>query len=281
VKVRVISAILFAISSTAQAAFVTIGDPGNAARPSGYGAVDYTYQISEYEVTIAEFSAFTDATGVGGNENYWNNGTPHMVGTNAPAGNVSLYEAMKYCNWLTSGNVNNGAYQFSGTNYLGTDRAAAVSTYAKIYALPTFSEWYKAAYYNVNGGFWSLYANGTDTAPALPESRYGMSSPWCVGSGAMEQNGTYDMMGNNYEWTEMVVAMDTVAPLCGGYYDSLSSGLSSSNCLNKIPETDVICVGFRIVAIPEPATALLFGLGGMGAWLVRRNKKLTTGQAGA
>ena len=27
-----------------------------------------------------------------------------------------------------------------------------------------------------------------------------------------------------------------------------------------------------IAAIPEPATALLFGLGGMGAWLVRRNK---------
>jgi len=29
------------------------------------------------------------------------------------------------------------------------------------------------------------------------------------------------------------------------------------------------------VAIPEPATALLFGIGGVGAWLLRRNKKLT------
>lgn len=27
--------------------------------------------------------------------------------------------------------------------------------------------------------------------------------------------------------------------------------------------------------IPEPATALLFGIGGIGAWLLRRNKKLT------
>jgi hypothetical protein len=27
-------------------------------------------------------------------------------------------------------------------------------------------------------------------------------------------------------------------------------------------------------AVPEPATALLFGLGGFGAWLLRRNKKL-------
>jgi hypothetical protein len=27
-------------------------------------------------------------------------------------------------------------------------------------------------------------------------------------------------------------------------------------------------------AVPEPATALLFGFGGFGAWLIRRNKKL-------
>ena len=27
-------------------------------------------------------------------------------------------------------------------------------------------------------------------------------------------------------------------------------------------------------AVPEPATALLFGIGGIGAWLVRRNKKM-------
>ena len=30
---------------------------------------------------------------------------------------------------------------------------------------------------------------------------------------------------------------------------------------------------FTVEAIPEPATALLFGLGGMGAWILRRNKK--------
>ena len=28
-------------------------------------------------------------------------------------------------------------------------------------------------------------------------------------------------------------------------------------------------------AVPEPATALLFSIGGIGAWLVRRNRKLT------
>jgi hypothetical protein len=37
------------------------------------------------------------------------------VGTAAPATDVSLYEAMKYCNWLTTGDVNSGYYGASGT----------------------------------------------------------------------------------------------------------------------------------------------------------------------
>ncbi|MBI9020527.1 MAG: PEP-CTERM sorting domain-containing protein [Verrucomicrobia bacterium] len=32
----------------------------------------------------------------------------------------------------------------------------------------------------------------------------------------------------------------------------------------------------NIQVVPEPATALLFGIGGMGAWMIRRNKKKTT-----
>ena len=96
---------LVGLCGMAQAAFVTIGNAGNAADTSGYGAVGYTYQISATEVTIAEFQ---QAIGAGnGNENLWNDGT-RTAGTNAPA-NVSLYEAMQYCNWLTSGNISNGA----------------------------------------------------------------------------------------------------------------------------------------------------------------------------
>lgn len=269
-KGLILAAILVAVCGAAQAAFVPIGDPGNVARPSGYGSVGYKYDISKYEVTIKQFAS----SGAGdGDENFWKS----RVGSKAPASNVSLYEAMKYCNWKTSGDVDQGVYQFDGDNYLGTDRITAIVTYGTVYALPTFDEWYKAAFYNVQGGFWSLYANGTDTPPTHSESRYGMSSPWRVGSGEREQNGTYDMMGNNYEWTEMVAGMGGLAPLCGGAYDRPVFGLSSSNCLSKIPETEGICVGFRIVrldaaAIPEPATALLFSLGGMGAWLSRRNR---------
>jgi len=81
-------------TGVANAAFVTIGNEGNADDTTGYGGVDYSYKISDHEVTIAEMTA----SGAGsGNENFWNDGTRN-VGTAAPASRVSLYEAMKYCN---------------------------------------------------------------------------------------------------------------------------------------------------------------------------------------
>ena len=42
--------------------FVTVGNAGNAADPSpGYGAVPYTYQIGEYDVTTAQYCQFLNA----------------------------------------------------------------------------------------------------------------------------------------------------------------------------------------------------------------------------
>ena len=41
--------------------FVPVGDPGNAADASGYGAVAYTYQIGKYDVTMAQYCQFLNA----------------------------------------------------------------------------------------------------------------------------------------------------------------------------------------------------------------------------
>jgi len=42
---------------------VTVGDPGNANDSSGSykGAVAYTYQIGEYDVTVAQYCQFLNA----------------------------------------------------------------------------------------------------------------------------------------------------------------------------------------------------------------------------
>ena len=251
----IIMALLVAAGMT-QAAYVTIGNAGNAADTTGYGAVGYTYKISDKEVTIAEMAA---AIGAGdGDENYWSS-----VGTAAPAANVSLYEAMKYCNYITSGNVNNGAYVFSSGVYQSTDRASAITTYGTVYALPTEDEWYKAAYFKSDASGYSLYANGTDTAPGVEtDSNYGGTGgtypgTWVVGTGTMEQNGTYDMMGNVFEWME-----DSGGVKRGGSCYPSQYYLRSSNRYSYPPAHEYFDLGFRVVAIPEPATAgLLAGAG--------------------
>ncbi len=277
---------LVVLCGMAQASFVTIGNAGNAADTADgnigaagvqrYGAVGYTYQISATEVTIAEFTA----SGAGnGNENYWNDGT-RTVGVNAPASCVSLYEAMKYCNWLTSGNILLGAYQFSGGVYQSTDRASAITTYGTVYALPTEDEWYKAAYFKPDASGYSLYANGTDTIPTWGTTAgwnyYGddyvngyPNYTWTAGYGGAEQNGTYDMMGNVWEWTE-----DPSGVVRGGGCYDLEFGLRSSHPGSVNPAfEDYGTFGFRVVAVPEPATAMLLAIGGGIVWLARLKQR--------
>ncbi|MEY4243206.1 MAG: hypothetical protein RLZZ245_791 [Verrucomicrobiota bacterium] len=41
--------------------YISVGNPGNAADSTGYGAVTYAYQIGKYEVTNAQYTAFLNA----------------------------------------------------------------------------------------------------------------------------------------------------------------------------------------------------------------------------
>jgi formylglycine-generating enzyme required for sulfatase activity len=280
---------LVALCSVAQAGLVTIGNAGNAADTAdgdffaagiqNYGAVAYTYQIMLTEVTIAEFTA----SGAGnGNENYWNDGT-RTVGPNAPAVYVSLYEAMKYCNWLTSGNVNNGYYSTpdGGTTYqanaLNHDAYAAAN--GLTYFLPTEDEWYKAAYFKPDGSGYSLYANGTANIPThgttdgwnYDNNGYVNSAPnyiWVAGFGGVEQNGTYDMMGNVVEWTEEASGVLRAASYSFDEFYQRSSFRGKGG-----PGDEDANAGFRIAVIPEPGISMLLAIGGGIAWLVRKKQR--------
>lgn len=222
-SILVVVGVLLAVANVASATivqginidFVTIGNAGNpgdtrsGVNPYGSGAVDYEYQISKYEITNDQWDAFVSAVGAPtGNQSNAYDESPIWTGTNVPTGNVRWYEVVQFCNYLTSGDKSDGAYQFSGDNtnpgdFLGIDRDSPVSAYGIAYVIPTEDEWYKAAYYTGSG--YSTYANGTDVAPiAGDDTNYDHinSQPWDVGTGTMEQNGTFDIMGNVWEWTE-------------------------------------------------------------------------------
>lgn len=273
--------------------FVPIGNPGNPAdlRPGGYyGDVSYDYRIGRYEITNAQWNAFVAAAGAPTSvlPFPFHKGAV-FTGDLQPTNAVSWYEALQFCNYLTSGDKSRGAYQFSGDNinpgtFLGIDRQTAKSLYGTIYVLPTVDEWYKAAYFNPISGFYSLYTNGTDVAPLQDvDSNYyntamsdhgTYSTPWNVGTGLQEQNGTYDMMGNVWEWNEWISGAGT-SSTCGmsggSYADDLYLGdaISTSIPIGYYGSHEIDRLGFRIASIPEPATIFLLSFGGL---VLRRRK---------
>jgi formylglycine-generating enzyme required for sulfatase activity len=175
--------------------------------------------------------------------------------------------------------VNSGYYGNGGNNMSGLSHDAYAAANGLTYFLPTEDEWYKAAYYTGNDDvLWSPYANGTDNVPThgttdgwnYYNGGYVNGAPnytWTAGYGGAEQNGTYDMMGNVWEWMETSSGV-----VRGGGSDYDATTLRSFNRYDYYPSTEDLTLGFRVVAIPEPATALLFGIGGMGVWMLRRNK---------
>jgi len=260
--------------------FVTIGNAGNTgdtrlnnqAYPYNCGAVGYNYRIGKYEITNAQWNTFTAAAGAPtGNDGGYSYNS-YWTGDQQPTNRVSWYEAIQLCNWLTSGDKSKGAYLFSGNNtnpgnFLGINRAAAQATHGMIYFLPTENEWYKAAYYKPNGSGYSSYANGTDTAPLTSEACYGQSlpypGPWNIGIGTIEQNGTFDMMGNVWEWNETLISSSNRGIRGGSYRNAYDTYLSSSYRDYYYPSNEYNNIGFRVIEIPEPATILLLTLGGL------------------
>ena len=142
---------ILSVGSTAQATVVDIvtvpvGNPGNAADSTGYGAVSYEYNIGKYEVTAGQYRDFlnaVDPTGANADGLYNSSmdsnsygcqitrnsgstydfsgapsGTTEADWENRPVNYVSWYNAAMYANWATSGNINQGAYDTSaGTNW--------------------------------------------------------------------------------------------------------------------------------------------------------------------
>jgi formylglycine-generating enzyme required for sulfatase activity len=177
---------------------VTIGDPGNAADPAtGYGAVGYTFQMSTYDTTVAQYCAFLNdvattadpyglyniamnpANGSGGGiiqSGTSGDFTYSVAGgdANYPVNNVSWGDAARFCNWLSNGQpatgvensttTEDGSYALNGAL---SDHALNLVTRSSnaTYVIPTENEWYKSAYGSPSGEF-TLYPTGSDTAPS-------------------------------------------------------------------------------------------------------------------
>ena len=250
---------------------VTTGDTANTVNGANPGVVNYEYSIGTYEVTAAQWASVSSYDANVGNTGSWSGAQP--------TASSSWYEAAKFANWLTSGDALQGAYTFSNsTTFTGVDRDTALTTFGTIYVLPTEDEWYKAAYLKSDGSGYTLYATGDSvpTAGTDANNNGANPAPWNVGSGSVENNGTYDMGGNVWEWGESEYSGES-RMLRGGDWNSLSTYLQSSSRVEFDPVNELDIVGFRVAsvsaavaAVPEPSSVGLLVIGAMGCVLRRK-----------
>jgi formylglycine-generating enzyme required for sulfatase activity len=212
-----IFALTFCFVSPARAVtfdWATVGNPGNAPDtrydPAGFGGVDYTYRISKYEVTNAQYTEFlnaVDQTGTNalalyqplmssdamGGINFDGgaaNGAKYQIKPGRdknPVVFVSFFDAMRFVNWLQNGQ-GSGATE-SGVYSIGNGANEMRNSHAT-YFIPSENEWYKAAYHKndgVTGNYWD-YPTSTDIEP------YSAQPP---GNDAPDPTNTANMFNND------------------------------------------------------------------------------------
>ena len=195
--------------------WATVGNPGNAPDTlvmtkgpaadftTGYGSVGYTYQISKYDVTNAQYVQFlntVDPTGSNSLRVYNSkmgdvnanpaglaytggidrdvaatSGSKYSVKSgqeNYPAIWINWASGARFVNWLAngqgSGSTESGVYDmsvFTGNSFATPPARANGATVF----LPSEDEYYKAAYYDPTksgtGGYWQ-YGTQSNTAPS-------------------------------------------------------------------------------------------------------------------
>lgn len=276
--------------------FVSVGNAGNAADTTGYGAVPYEYRMGTYEISQDMIDKAT-ASGMA-------NVTAGMWTGNQPAALISWYEAAAFVNWLNTSSGKTAAYNltFSGSawsmNLWSSGQAwqlGGENLYRNkdaYYFLPSENEWYKAAYYNPSGTNYFLYPTGSNTAPTPVASGTSAgtavylganSSPAIVNSaGGLSPYGTMGQGGNVWDWLETANDGINSSPsedraLRGGGWGGNAAVLRSDDRDYWDPTDEYSFIGFRVasaVAVPEPSTYCMAIAGlACGGYLVRRRRK--------
>ena len=192
-------------ASTIGYALTLIGNPGNRADATGFGAVAKAFWIGTYEITIGQYCVFLNAVaksdlhGVydlamtrvansAGIERLGSDGSYSYApldnagdSSQRPITYVSWFDAARFANWMANGQpegaqgpatTEDGAYRLSGATSgaaVARNRVNPNRGGQPTFWLPTENQWYKAAYYspqrNEGKGGYYRYATASDTAP--------------------------------------------------------------------------------------------------------------------
>jgi formylglycine-generating enzyme len=289
--------------------WANVGNPHNPSDTTGRGSVAAPYRIDKYEVTNDQYVDFLNAVDPsGGNtlglfntamnipsyiaisfDSLALSGHKYAVVSgraNQPVTYVTLYDALRFANWLNNGqggaSTETGAYNLAGgtptpSNANSIVRAATASVF-----IPNVNEWYKAAYFNPASNSYFSYPTASNTPPtssgptaAVNSANYNGVVPGTfvdVGSypSSASPYGTFDQGGNAFEFNETVLSS---VGMYGGYNGGPASWMVSSFQMPITPSTWDSAVGFRVASIPEPSSFILAALGLIGLVAWRRLKR--------
>jgi formylglycine-generating enzyme required for sulfatase activity len=240
-----LSAALCAAAGAVSIDTVLVGNPGNAAHGTGFGAVDYLYCIGTFEVTNSQYAEFLNAvdptgantlqlysdsmsTDARGGINFnaaASDGSKFELKTgrgNQPVVYVSAFDSFRFANWLhndqESGGTESGAYTLLGGTPTPSNSSNITRDSGASWFLPNDNEWYKAAYHKNDGvtaNYWD-YPTSTDAEP------YSDQPP---GSDAPTQSNTANFRKND--------------GLANGYDDGFAVTASDLSDINQNYLTDV------------------------------------------
>lgn len=277
--------------------FVDIGSAGNApdtdpnAQPisNTLGSVSYEYSIAKYEVSEVMITKFNASQSL--------QITTNNRGENKPATSVSWNEAARFVNWLNTSNGGYAAYKFrtSGVNddispWRESDRfdfdpLNPFRSKRATFVLPSYNEWYKAAYYDPINETYYDYATGSDDVPtavasgtdqntAVYEQLFEVGPADVMQAGGLSPFGVMGLGGNvsELEETSFDLTNSDGSSSRGhrgfDWYGNAYDMSSSTRNLLDVPENRSIDLGFRVVrvtpstvTVPEPTSLLIYAFG--------------------
>ncbi len=226
--------------------FMAVGNAGNAADYTGFGAVDYEYNIGKFEVTAGQYTEFLNA--VAGTDTYdlyhpymaesqddyrgcniersgYSGSYTYSVTADSrdrPVNYVSWGDAARFCNWLTNGmpsgdqvltTTEDGSYFLNGASSGAALQAVTREANAR-YIIPTEDEWYKAAYHKNDGvtSNYFDYSTSSDTLPSYVADDGFINNPDPGNVATYDGDGGINGIGEPYWRTEAGEHENTCSP---------------------------------------------------------------------
>ena len=245
-------------------------------------------------------------------------GSKYAVKSGSPAGSpagtsygsmpvlfTTWFSAARFANWLQNGQQTSAASMETGAYTLNNQTSGAIvaRNAGATNFLPSRDEWYKAGFYN--GSSYTNYPTNSASAPTntvtnvtlANAANYGATvtptaSPINVGSyvNTTSAYGAYDMYANATEYTDTAgTGADAGRPqvFSGSWATTLAQTTlwnSTASAIFRNSTSTTGQVGFRVAAVPEPATIALasVGIGALAGldWMKRRKKKALARIAG-